>query len=231
MMLGSFLLPVAPQVMLPTYSAIPDLGLSVDSLFQDIWLFVLSVRNNKSITVDDALYRQCSGMVKQAQEKLHKNDAALAEEMTFSLCALLDETVMNQPDSDTSAWHRNGPLQSRFFSRLDAGDRIPERIKTLLRQPAPSLLLVNVYLRLLQLGFCGVYRQENNPQRLELINKLQRLLPATSEALPDTVTVAGRCSRLYGLSSPWVLMGTALLMVFIGWLTLHAALVSQLTRQ
>lgn len=204
-------------------SALVDL----DALFQDTWLFVLSVKNHPVIAVDDVLYRRCSALVKEAQKRVQ--GSARADEIIFAQCALLDETVMKQTDTDVSAWHHNAPLQSRFFARLDGGDIIPERIKALLREPAPPSLLVGFYLRILQLGFCGLYRQETDPQRLELISKLQRLIPAASEQSPDTVRVVGVRSRLHALTSPGLLMSAALLMVFLGWLVLHAALVAQLT--
>ncbi len=59
---------------------------------------------------------------------------ASAEQMLYAYCALLDESVLNRASQDDGyrRW-RKDPLQARFFSTLNAGEELWERIRQLLR--------------------------------------------------------------------------------------------------
>lgn len=79
--------------------------------------------------------------------------------MLYAYCALLDESVLNRASQDDGyrRW-RKDPLQARFFSTLNAGEELWERIRQLLREPTADAAVLTCFYRTLQLGFVGQYR-------------------------------------------------------------------------
>ncbi|WP_238483151.1 type VI secretion system protein TssL, short form [Rahnella perminowiae] len=188
----------------------------IDILMQDTWLLALAIRNGKPPVVDDGLYQHCLGMIQQVQDKLVSSSASdwLAEEIKFAHCVFVDEAIMSQPDTDVSTWWNRTPLQGHFLDHLHGGDLFYEHIKKLLREPAPSLVLVTCYYRMLLLGYRGKYRVEDHPERQALMNQLCECLPAPEGKINNSVFIRrSRPDIRFWRRSPWIMRGVALLLI------------------
>lgn len=66
--------------------------------------------------------------------------------MLYAYCALLDESVLNRASQDDGyrKW-RKDPLQARFFSTLNAGEELWERIRQLLREPTADAAVLTCF--------------------------------------------------------------------------------------
>ncbi|MEA9392319.1 type VI secretion system protein TssL, short form [Acerihabitans sp. TG2] len=169
----------------------------IDTLLQDTWLFVLQVKNDPSAFVSEATYHQAITRVENVRTALNERgiEARHIDAITYAQCALLDETVltrlnpgMHGKDSKINlAWHAL-PLQARFFSTLNAGTEVVERINALLREPAPDRGVLTCYQRVLSLGFHGRF-SENSPERQALLDSLNALVPAFEHPLPTPIMV------------------------------------------
>lgn len=189
---------------------------TVDTLMQDTWLLALAIRNGKPPVVDDALYQHCLDMIQQVQDKLTSMGALdyLTEEIKFAHCVFVDEAIMSQPDTDVSTWWNRTPLQGHFLDHLHGGDLFYEHIKKLLREPAPSLVLVTCYYRMLLLGYRGKYRIEGHPERQALMNQLCECLPAPERKINNSVFIRrSRPDIRFWRRSPWIMRGVALLLI------------------
>lgn len=106
---------------------------------------------------------------------------ASAEQMLYAYCALLDESVLNRASQDDGyrRW-RKDPLQARFFSTLNAGEELWERIRQLLREPTADAAVLTCFYRTLQLGFVGQYRAEDDERREDVAQALGSRVPPFS---------------------------------------------------
>ncbi|SUP90247.1 membrane protein [Yersinia pseudotuberculosis] len=61
------------------------------------------------------------------------------QHIRYAQCALLDETVKGRGVQDDAyfVWCHS-PLQAHFFNTLDAGSQLYERMRAVLREPAPD---------------------------------------------------------------------------------------------
>ncbi|PLP21514.1 type VI secretion system protein ImpK, partial [Klebsiella pneumoniae] len=132
----------------------------INITFYPGWLMVSQLRCGQPVTDGEALYRQACRWVTEAREALTAGGVseASAEQMLYAYCALLDESVLNRASQDDGyrRW-RKDPLQARFFSTLNAGEELWERIRQLLREPTADAAVLTCFFRTLQLGFVGQY--------------------------------------------------------------------------
>ncbi|UMX69235.1 type VI secretion system protein TssL, short form [Klebsiella pneumoniae] len=106
---------------------------------------------------------------------------ASAEKMLYAYCALLDESVLNRASQDDGyrRW-RKDPLQARFFSTLNAGEELWERIRQLLREYTADAAVLTYFFRTLELGFVGQYRAEDDERREDVAQALGARVPPFS---------------------------------------------------
>lgn len=99
---------------------------------------------------------------------------------SYTLCSLLDETVMNTPWGAQSAWGHQS-LLIRFHREAWGGEKVFQIIDHLRRQPAQNLHLIELCYLCLSLGFQGKYRimqnglNELEQYRAELYQLIQRV--------------------------------------------------------
>ncbi len=67
---------------------------------------------------------------------------------------------------------------------MDAGDTLCERMRDVLREPAPNPAVVTCFQRVMLLGFIGSFRSLHDPERLKLVNALGERVPPFSARLP-----------------------------------------------
>ncbi|WP_435952657.1 type VI secretion system protein TssL, short form [Dryocola sp. BD626] len=205
-----------------------------DEVFYPCWLMVSQLRNGQEITDGEALYRQACGWMDSAREALSRAgfSETSTDHMLYTLCALLDESVMNRQkqDSGYAKWLRD-PLQARYFNTLNAGEELWERIRTVLQEPAPDTSVLTCFYRALTLGFVGRYREQGDERREDVVRKLSQLVPPFAQA-QDTPVVS-RSSRLRsGRKTYWFtwVLGAAILVALWFFLSITLTnMVSHLT--
>ena len=118
---------------------------------------VSQLRCGQPVTDGEALYRQACRWVTEAREALTAGGVseASAEQMLYAYCALLDESVLNRASQDDGyrRW-RKDPLQARFFSTLNAGEELWERIRQLLREAHGGCGSADLFLSYFATGVC-----------------------------------------------------------------------------
>lgn len=202
---------------------------SVDGLLQDTWLFVLRLKNGGVLPDDRELHQQGIALVEGSQKAFAEQgfSAESCAQITWVQCALLDESVLYRPSNPTpnASW-LSDPLQVHFFHSMDAGDQFYERVRQLLRQPAPDIAVLTSYHRALTLGFQGKYiKDPNSPERQALLTELSNMLPYDATHLPTPIITSRNDSlRLPWLRSAWFIGALGLLTVVGLSLGLHACL-------
>ncbi|QMI05060.1 type VI secretion system protein TssL, short form [Citrobacter sp. RHB25-C09] len=208
-----------------------DLDL-INKTFYPGWLMVSQLRCGQEIKDGDTLYRRACHWVNQARDTL--TEAGFSEiscdRMLYAYCALLDESVLNRDKEDDGyrKW-RKDPLQARFFHTLHAGEELWERIRIILREPSPDILVLTCLYRTLQLGFVGQYREKDDERREDVVRELsERVPPFTLSQEAPIVVKASRLRsgrRMYWLG--WVVG----IVVLAGlWFT-FSSLLSQMVEQ
>lgn len=166
----------------------------INKTFYPGWLMVSQLRCGQPVTDGEALYRQACRWVTEAREALTAGGVseASAEQMLYAYCALLDESVLNRASQDDGyrRW-RKDPLQARFFSTLNAGEELWERIRQLLREPTADAAVLTCFFRTLQLGFVGQYRAEDDERREDVAQALGARVPPFS--LTQEAAGGGSC--------------------------------------
>lgn len=206
-----------------------------ERIFYPGWLMASQLRGGQEVRDGEGLYRRACSLVQEARSAL--TDAGFSDlsrdHMVYALCALLDESVMNRGTTDEGylTWRRD-PLQARFFGTLNAGEELWERIRNLLREPAPDTAVLTCMYRTLQLGFVGQYRAQDDEHREDVVRALGERVPAF--ALSPDAPVVVRAShlrsgrRLYWLS--WIIGAAALAALWFVLSSSLTELVSQTIR-
>ncbi|HED6269240.1 TPA: type VI secretion system protein TssL, short form [Enterobacter sichuanensis] len=206
-----------------------------ERIFYPGWLMASQLRGGQEVRDGEGLYRRACSLVQEARSAL--TDAGFSDlsrdHMVYALCALLDESVMNRGTTDEGylTWRRD-PLQARFFGTLNAGEELWERIRNLLKEPAPDTAVLTCMYRTLQLGFVGQYRAQDDEHREDVVRALGERVPAF--ALSQDAPVVVRASRLrsgrrlYWLS--WIIGAAALAALWFVLSSSLTELVSQTIR-
>ncbi len=204
--------------------------LSIDNLLCETFLTVIQLRNGAVAEQGEKLYQQCQEQVEEVRRQLLLADypEESIDHITYAQCALLDETVLGRsvgndiPDDGHQIWLAK-PLQAHFFNTLQAGERLFERIRTVLNQPAPDETVLICFHRILVLGFQGRYRNQPQGPRDHLIAVLETKVP-TRETMPASVLLSPDADGFYpflGRRSLWFWGGIAIFLVAGLWWGLH----------
>ncbi|MTH48928.1 type VI secretion system protein TssL, short form [Intestinirhabdus alba] len=181
----------------------------IDALLQDTWLQVVSLQHGP--TFDDGegriLWERCAEDVVRVQQSL--KEAGMAEEdcrhILIAQCALLDEAVKSRGVQDDACvrWY-DIPLQGHFLGTIEAGDSLCDRMRDVLRDPAPVPAVLICFHRVMMLGFLGSYRSLNDPEREKLVKALGERVPPFSFPSDHPVLVDARGGyALGGLLASW----------------------------
>ncbi|KMW72202.1 hypothetical protein TI10_16800 [Photorhabdus luminescens subsp. luminescens] len=149
--------------------------ISIDDLMLDIGMLVIALKIGDKSMRGEALYQKGVELIDAARQRL--SASGISEEnmahIIYALCALLDETVLRRPERDNGyeTWSKT-PLQTRFCNSNHAGERLFERIRQVLNQPQPSLLVLAGFQRVLALGFQGGDLEKISQERQSLLDVL-----------------------------------------------------------
>lgn len=198
----------------------------IERIFYPGWLMASQLRIGQEVRNGEQVYRQARRLVEEARTAL--TDAGYSEtqrdHMVYALCALLDESVLNRGTSDEGylAWHRD-PLQAYFFSTLNAGEELWERIRMILKETAPDTAVMACLYRTVQMGFVGQYRAQDDERREDVVCRLGERVPPFQ--LTQDAPMIIRASRLrsgrWGYGFSWF-AGTLVLVAI--WFFLSSSL-------
>ena len=136
------------------------------------------------------------------QQGLFERSARLEQE-TFGVQGhqLVGRDV--QPQFETVKYRLLQPRRGKFFNRHQAGEFLYEDMREVLREPAPDRQVLTAFQRVLMLGFCGRYRDANDPEREQLLSALNaQVAPLSLTQTLATCTRVGAVSPLSVLQSP-----------------------------
>ncbi|HDJ1437840.1 TPA: type VI secretion system protein TssL, short form [Serratia rubidaea] len=196
----------------------------IDALLQNSWLQVISLRHGPAFNDGDGrvLWERCVADVEQVQQALREAgcDEASRRHILYAQCALIDEAVKGRGVQDDACvqWY-DMPLQGHFLGTIDAGDTLCDRMRDVLREPAPDSAVLTCFHRVMLLGFLGGYRSLNDPEREKLLQALHDRVPPFG--YPQTAPVlagvkGGR--RMSDWFAAWpVRIGCALLALAVLW--------------
>lgn len=199
-----------------------------DVLLADIWLTVTALRHGAKLAdgEGEALWQHCVDNLEQSQATLERHDVneSSRQHILYALCALLDETAKGRDGEDDASivWY-DRPLEVKYFGTMTAGDTLYERIRQVLREPAPDLLVLTCFQRVLMLGFKGSSASLADPVRERLRQELVGRVPAfdVAQHTPVLATVQGG-SRLREWLRHWPMcIGVSVILLSGLWLGLN----------
>ena len=118
-------------------------SVDIDALLQDTWLQVISLRYGPQFQEGEGrvLWERCIADVERVQRELKASelDEASCQHILSAQCALLDEAVKGRGVEDDACvqWY-DIPLQGHFLGTMDAGDTLCDKMRDVLREPAPD---------------------------------------------------------------------------------------------
>lgn len=211
-------------------------SIDIDALLQDSWLQVISLRHGPHFQEGEGrvLWDRCVADVERVQHTLKESelDDASCQHILTALCALLDEAVKGRGVEDDACvqWY-DIPLQGYFLGTMDAGDTLCDRMRDVLREPAPDNSVLTCFQRVMMLGFLGNFRTLNDPERQRLVKVLSDKVspfryPQTHPVLADSRSGWG----MGGWLSSWpVRIGLSILVIAGLWWGLNHWLDQMLT--
>ena len=179
----------------------PDID--IDALLQDTWLQVVSLRHGPGFTEGEGrkLWERCVADAERVQQalKAHNLDEAGCRHILTAQCALLDEAVKGRGEQDDACvrWY-DIPLQGHFLGTMDAGDTLCDRMRAVLREPAPDIAVLTCFQRVMMLGFLGSYRSLNDPERTRLMEALSARVPPLTLPQSQPALATSRYGRAAG---------------------------------
>ncbi|WP_017892322.1 type VI secretion system protein TssL, short form [Serratia sp. S4] len=199
-------------------------SIDIDALLQDTWLQVVSLRHGPKFQDGEGrkLWEHCITDVEHVQRELKASelDEASCQHILTAQCALLDEAVKGRGVEDDACvqWY-DIPLQGHFLGTMDAGDTLCDRMRDVLREPAPDQAVVTCFQRVMMLGFLGSFRSLNDPERQKLVSALSEHVPTISYPQAHPVLAESRAGRGMGgwLASWSVRIGLSVIVVAALW--------------
>lgn len=196
----------------------------IDALLQDTWLQVISLRHGPRFQEGEGrqLWERCVADAERVQHVLKESgmDEASCRHILMAQCALLDEAVKGRGVEDDACvqWY-DIPLQGHFLGTMDAGDTLCDRMREVLREPAPDDAVLTCFQRVMMLGFLGSYRSLNDPERQRLVKALSERVQPFS--YPQNHPILAESHAGWGMSgwfSSWpVRIGLSAIVIVVLW--------------
>lgn len=202
-------------------------SVDIDALMADAWLTVTELRFGVRLADGEGehLWQHCVDNIEHVMAQLEQADVneASRQHILYACCALLDETAKGREVEDDASivWY-DRPLQAKYFGSMDAGDELYERMRQVLREPAPDSAVLTCFHRVLMLGFKGCYAL-NDPTREQLVRALTERVPPfeADQSQPVLATISGRSGLTDWLRHWPVCIGLSLMVVTALWLGLN----------
>ncbi len=202
-------------------------NIDTDALLADAWLTVTELRYGARLAEGEGevLWQRCVNDIERVMKQLEQADVSEAsrQHILYAWCALLDETAKGREGEDDACivWY-DRPLQVKYFGSMDAGGELYERMRQVLREPAPDMAVLTCFHRVLMLGFKGSYSLKDSA-REQFVRALAERVPPFDFA-PDRPLLAP-VSGSHGLREwlrHWpVCIGLSAIVVAVLWLGLN----------
>ncbi|MFV7528854.1 type VI secretion system protein TssL, short form [Enterobacter mori] len=186
-------------------------SIDIDALLQNTWLQVISLRHGPTFQNGEGrtLWERCIADVERVQRELKTGelDEASCRHILTAQCALLDEAVKGRGVEDDACvqWY-DIPLQGHFLGTMDAGDTLCDRMRDVLREPAPDPAVVTCFQRVMLLGL----RPDWGRQLSVMVSVCPQQHPDSEALTSRLLTLRWHISQLRkvtGHSMPLVLNG------------------------
>lgn len=198
--------------------------IDIDKLMAKTWLMVTQLKYGRYDPDSESLYDTCCQHIDVVKSALGQTKLAPEniEHIIYAQCALLDKTAMAllaRGDEEGDAFYawRVAPLQARYFSSLDAGDALWDRIRFVLGQAEPNDAVLTCFHRVLMFGFNAheATTEVLSPERKLLMDKLSAQISLPESALPLVIHHQQKSSlkliRSFGFWSVLLLMSIAVI--------------------
>ncbi|ELZ5938902.1 MULTISPECIES: type VI secretion system protein TssL, short form [Providencia] len=194
--------------------------IDIDKLMAKTWLMVTQLKYGRYDHDSESLYDTCCQQIDVVKSALGQTKLAPEniEHIIYAQCALLDKTAMEllaRGDEEGDAFYawRVAPLQARYFSSLDAGEALWDRIRSVLGQAQPNDAVLTCFHRVLMLGFSAheATTEALSPERKLLMDKLTAQISPPESTLPLVIQYHQKSSlklmRSFGFWSALLLIG------------------------
>ncbi|BBV07573.1 TPA: type VI secretion system protein TssL, short form [Providencia stuartii] len=198
--------------------------IDIDKLMAKTWLMVTQLKYGRYDHDSESLYDMCCQQIEVVKSALGQTKLAPedVEHIIYAQCALLDKTAMEllaQGDEEGEAFYawRVAPLQTRYFSSLDAGEALWERIRSVLGQSQPDDTVLTCFHRVLMLGFSAheATTETLSSEQKVLMDKLFAQISPPESTLPLVIQHQQKSSlkliRSFGFWSALLLIGIAVI--------------------
>lgn len=122
-------------------------------------------RNTGSLDIDELKIRVKEQIAHYRSTHFEiKEHGVGIEEISYGLCCLLDEMVLNTPWGAKSSWAKESLLVA-FHRESWGGERFFDYLDAMSQNPSKYLAVIEFYYALMELGFEGKYRLQNDGLR------------------------------------------------------------------
>ncbi|MBI0030164.1 DotU family type IV/VI secretion system protein [Gilliamella sp. B14384G15] len=176
----------------------------IDELLRDSILVVVELKAKAKIPSGHKLYEHCKEQIKNVRDALYnaqyKQD--VIDDISYALCALLDETVLlyqkdNPSDQGYDEW-LGEPLQVIYFNTNNAGYDLFEKIRSRLKDDKKEEIVLSCFDRVLGLGFQGCYLGKAQMEREHLILALREALRESEPEQNHPIIEQAQDHRFWG---------------------------------
>lgn len=176
----------------------------IDELLRDSILVVVELKAKAKIPSGHKLYEHCKEQIKNVRDALYnaqyKQD--VIDDISYALCALLDETVLlyqkdNPSDQGYDEW-LGEPLQVIYFNTNNAGYDLFEKIRGRLKDEKKEEIVLSCFDRVLGLGFQGCYLGKAQMEREHLILALREALRESEPEQNHPIIEQAQDHRFWG---------------------------------
>ncbi|MBI0028802.1 DotU family type IV/VI secretion system protein [Gilliamella sp. B14448G11] len=176
----------------------------IDELLRDSILVVVELKAKAKIPSGHKLYEHCKEQIKNVRDALYnaqyKQD--VIDDISYALCALLDETVLlyqkdNPSDQGYDEW-LGEPLQVIYFNTNNAGYDLFEKIRGRLKDDKKEEIVLSCFDRVLGLGFQGCYLGKAQMEREHLILALREALRESEPEQNHPIIEQAQDHRFWG---------------------------------
>ena len=156
-------------------------------LSKDFISMVLMVRRGQQAQSIDAFMHSVDDFFREIEQEGHQAGytAEQIKDTQYMLCAFIDESVLNAPNSNIRQHIELHPLQYKYFGVHLAGEGVFDKLETLRRDVRTHLDVLEVYHLCLALGFQGKFRLDKGDELRYLINTLGQDIARYRKALPN----------------------------------------------
>ncbi|VAW45388.1 Outer membrane protein ImpK/VasF, OmpA/MotB domain [hydrothermal vent metagenome] len=169
-----------------------------------------------------SLHQHIKQLMDNFKKKINNliDDTQIRNDALYILCSLIDETVLNTPWGENSAWSQK-PLLSFFHKETYGGEKVYTILENAILTPTKHYELIELIYLSLSLGFLGKLRID--PQgsikvdqiRAEAYNVLHKSRDRYKKKLSKNIAPTTELkSKLYSLLPIWLFIATLTLIAF-----------------